>query len=110
FVTSVDRPFTESERAFMAHIRAWGKKVVLVLNKIDLLAGEAELAQVQAFVRESVERLLGFSPTVFPVAARLAAQAKPAPPPPAQAGQETQATQATQDAQDAQDAWQRSRF
>jgi small GTP-binding protein len=25
FVTSVDRPFTESERAFMAHIRDWVK-------------------------------------------------------------------------------------
>jgi len=26
FVTSADRPFTESERSFMAHIRDWGKR------------------------------------------------------------------------------------
>jgi ribosome biogenesis GTPase A len=26
FITSADRPFTESERAFMEKIRAWGKK------------------------------------------------------------------------------------
>ena len=32
FVTSVDRPFTESERAFLEAIREWGKKVVVVLN------------------------------------------------------------------------------
>ncbi|MFN2112400.1 MAG: dynamin family protein, partial [Anaerolineales bacterium] len=32
FVTSADRPYTESERAFLEAIRAWGKKVVLVIN------------------------------------------------------------------------------
>ena len=37
FVTSADRPYTESERAFLEAIREWGKKVVLVLNKADLL-------------------------------------------------------------------------
>ena len=37
FVTSADRPFTESERAFLEAIREWGKKVVVVLNKADLL-------------------------------------------------------------------------
>src|SRR5579884_2917357 len=37
FVTSADRPFTESEREFMAQIREWGKKIVLIINKIDLL-------------------------------------------------------------------------
>ncbi len=26
FVTSADRPFTESERSFMAHIRDWGRR------------------------------------------------------------------------------------
>ncbi len=36
FVTSADRPFTESEREFLESIRQWGKKVVLVLNKADL--------------------------------------------------------------------------
>src|SRR5919112_1665969 len=37
FVTSVDRPFTESERAFLETIREWGKQVVIILNKIDRL-------------------------------------------------------------------------
>ncbi|HEU4451426.1 MAG TPA: dynamin family protein, partial [Longimicrobium sp.] len=38
FVTSADRPFTESERGFLEQIRAWGKKIVLVVNKVDILA------------------------------------------------------------------------
>src|SRR5579883_1219366 len=76
FVTSADRPFSESERAFMERIRAWGKKLVLVLNKADLLAGPEELAAQIAFVREQARRLLGLEPEVFPVSARQALAAK----------------------------------
>lgn len=76
FVTSADRPFTESEREFMAEIREWGKKIVIILNKIDLLRDEQSRQQVIQFVRESVQRFLGFTPEIFPVSALLAQQAK----------------------------------
>jgi small GTP-binding protein len=69
FVTSADRPFTETERAFMERIRDWGKKVVVVLNKIDLLSG-AQIDEQVTFVRDGVERLLEFRPTVFGVSSR----------------------------------------
>lgn len=69
FITSVDRPFTESERAFMERIRAWGKKVVIVLNKIDLLRTPAALAEVLTFISENCKNLLGFQPEIFPVSA-----------------------------------------
>src|SRR5579859_7894888 len=75
FVTSADRPFTETERAFMQGIRTWGKKVVVVLNKVDLLGQDQVVEQVE-FVRQGVERLLGFRPEVFPVSARLALTGK----------------------------------
>ncbi len=77
FVTSADRPFTESERAFMERIREWGKKVVILLNKTDLLE-EAEVLQVMEFIRQNALALLGFAPEVFPVSARLALKAKEA--------------------------------
>lgn len=77
FVTSADRPFTETERAFMERIREWGKKVVVVLNKTDLLSSTQVDEQV-TFVRDGVERLLGFRPMVFPVSARLALNGEPA--------------------------------
>ncbi len=79
FVTSADRPFSESERKFMSEIRAWGKKVVIVINKVDLLT-DADLAKVLSFVREQVRALIGFTPEVFPVAARLALAAKQSAP------------------------------
>lgn len=76
FVTSADRPFTETERAFLEQVRGWGKKVVVVINKIDILEGEAQIAEVRAFVAEGAKALLGVSPEIFPVSARLALRAK----------------------------------
>ena len=76
FVTSADRPFTETERAFMEQVRGWGKKVVVVINKIDILEKEEDIEQVVRFVAECARDLLGFSPEVFPVSARLALRAK----------------------------------
>src|SRR5579884_3592317 len=75
FVTSVDRPFTESERAFLERIRTWGKKVVIVLNKIDLLRTPQALTEVMAFVHENCKNLLGFQPEIFPVSALRVQQA-----------------------------------
>ena len=46
FVTSADRPFTETERAFLETIRGWGKKIVIVVNKIDIFERRAELDEV----------------------------------------------------------------
>jgi len=79
FVTSADRPFTESERAFLETIREWGKKVVVVVNKIDILETEADLARVMDFVGENARGLLGTRPDVFPVSARTALRAKTGP-------------------------------
>ena len=76
FVTSADRPFTESERAFLEAIRAWGKKVVVVLNKADLLETKEDLSQLVGYVREQAQRTLGFSPEIFPLSARGALRAR----------------------------------
>ena len=76
FVTSADRPFTETERAFLELVRGWGKKVVIVINKVDILANETEVEEVRSFVADSAKSLLGFSPEIFPVSARLALKAK----------------------------------
>jgi small GTP-binding protein len=78
FIASVDRPFTESERAFLERMRTWGKKVVIVLNKIDLLRTPQELQEVVDFVRANCKNLLGFEPELFPVSAHNAQQARAA--------------------------------
>jgi small GTP-binding protein len=75
FVTSIDRPLSESERSFLEYIREWGKKVVFVLNKIDTKS-ESEIAQVLAYLATNVRAIFGFDPTVYPVAAKLALESK----------------------------------
>lgn len=76
FVTSADRPFTESERGFLQGIRDWGKKIVIVINKIDTVETEEDVGRITGFVAENAKLLLGFTPEIFPVAARLALRAK----------------------------------
>lgn len=92
FITSVERPFSESERTFLESIRRWGKKIVIVINKIDLLQSDEEFEQIIDFVRDNAQQLLDVEPQIFPISARLALQAK-------QKGVE-----------DAPDTWEASRF
>jgi small GTP-binding protein len=76
FVTSADRPFTETERAFLEQVRGWGKKVVIVINKIDILEGAQQVDEITRFVADNARALLGLSPDIFPVSSRLALRAK----------------------------------
>ena len=79
FVTSVDRPFTESERAFLERIQEWGKKVMIVINKIDIIDDEEAIKKVEAYIAENSRQLLGLSPEIFPISAKLALQSKMVP-------------------------------
>jgi small GTP-binding protein len=78
FITSYDRPLSDSERQFLDFIRgAWGKRLVFVLNKIDLARDNAAmLEQVLEHIRRGCRELLGFEPKVVPVSAELAFAAK----------------------------------
>lgn len=76
FITSADRPLTESERQFLERILTWGKKVVFVLNKIDIFDEASALDEVQDFVIKHASVLLGDTPDLFPVSAKLAQSAR----------------------------------
>jgi len=76
FVTSADRPYTESERLFLEQIQSWGKKVVLVINKIDILQNSESLEEIQTFVAENAKKILKVDPEIFPVSAQQALKAK----------------------------------
>jgi len=60
----------------MELIRDWGKKVLIVINKIDLLENEPDVQQVIQFVAENARLSLGITPEIFPVSSRLALRAK----------------------------------
>ena len=78
FVTSADRPLTESERGYLELVRDWGKKILLVVNKADLLGEEEKVEQVRRFVEEGLDSALGLSPPIFFVSSLLARRGKDA--------------------------------
>ena len=78
FVTSAERPLTESERGYLELIRDWGKKILLVINKADLLGDEGKIEEVRSFVEGGIRQALGLTPPIFFVSSLLARKAKAA--------------------------------
>lgn len=72
FVTSIDRPYTQTEQDFLRLIsERWRKKIIFVLNKIDIKE-ENEILEVEHYVRENCKSDFGFEPQIFPVSPKLA--------------------------------------
>ena len=78
FITSADRPLTESERGYLELIRNWGKKILLVVNKADLLDGDESIEKVRAFVADGIHSMLNLTPEIFFISSMLARKAKAA--------------------------------
>ncbi|WP_119674124.1 dynamin family protein [Deinococcus sp. RM] len=70
FLTSADRPFTESERQFLELAARWGRGVIMVVNKADLLETPEQREQVRAFVETGARGVLGLTPPVLLISAR----------------------------------------
>ena len=81
FVTSADHPLTESERQFLERILAWGKKIVMVLNKVDIFENDSALQEVRDFILKHAATILGDQPRLIPVSAKLAQRALSEPDP-----------------------------
>ena len=70
FLTSADRPFSESERQFLTLAKRWGRSVLMVINKADLLGTELERQEVKTFVEKYARETLGLTPPTFLVSSR----------------------------------------
>ncbi|ACO46968.1 dynamin family protein [Deinococcus deserti] len=70
FLTSADRPFTESERQFLSLAARWGRQVIMVVNKADLLETTEQKSQVREFVENGARGVLGLTPPVLLISAR----------------------------------------
>jgi hypothetical protein len=69
FVISAKRAMTEAERLYLELAKNYGKKIILVINQIDLLEPN-EQADVRRFVERQMENLLGMRPLLFMVSAK----------------------------------------
>jgi tRNA U34 5-carboxymethylaminomethyl modifying GTPase MnmE/TrmE len=82
FVTSADRPFSDSERTLLKSIQDYRKSIVVVINKMDILDaaggdhGQESKQAIVDFVTDHASELLGARPIVIPVSSRDALSAK----------------------------------
>lgn len=81
FVISAKRAFAETERLYLELAKNYGKKIILVVNQIDLLE-PGEQAEVRRFIERQAEELLDLRPLIFMVSAKkgLAAARTPGTP------------------------------
>jgi small GTP-binding protein len=77
FVTSADRPFSESEKELLRTCITYRKRVLVVINKMDILErqqgedhGDVSKRRVIEYVTEHASELLGGRPVVIPVSGR----------------------------------------
>ncbi len=59
FVTSVEAPLSEAEERFLVDIRGQVRQLFVVVNKMDMLAGETEREEVLGYIHTRVEQFLG---------------------------------------------------
>ncbi|EAL63733.1 hypothetical protein DDB_G0287331 [Dictyostelium discoideum AX4] len=83
FVTSIDRAFSESEKIFLEKVKKWGKKIVVIISKTDLIENnplssnaQSELNEVINFVKDNFKSQLNVEPMIFPLSSKLALKAK----------------------------------
>lgn len=69
FVISAKRAFAETERLYLELAKSYGKKVILVVNQIDLLQPN-ERDEVRRFIERQVKELLDLQPLLFMVSAK----------------------------------------
>ncbi len=74
FVISAKRALAETERLYLELARDYGKKIILVVNQVDLL-NPGERNEVRRFVERQVEDLLDLKPLLFMVSAKEALKA-----------------------------------
>ena len=71
FVLSAKRAFAQTEKIYLELARDYGKKIILVINQIDLLE-KKEQKTVENFVRQQVNETLNLEPPIFQVSAKQA--------------------------------------
>ncbi len=69
FLLSAKRAFAETERIYLEMAKSYGKKIILVVNQVDLLDAN-EQATVRRFIEQQVKENLGIQPLLFMISAK----------------------------------------
>ena len=70
FVTSVERPLSQSELDFLELVnKTWARKVIVVINKADLVSTQ-ELEKVLSYVKDGLGKVFTEVPPIFTISTR----------------------------------------
>ena len=71
FTIGAERAVTGSESEFIKFLREdWQKKIVFLLNKIDIASGEEEYKQLLEHSTSELERIFSIQPHIIPISAK----------------------------------------
>lgn len=69
FIISAKRAFAQTEKLYLEMAKNYGKKIIMVINQMDLLnPGERE--QVKRFVETQIHEMLDIQPLIFTVSSK----------------------------------------
>lgn len=74
FVISAKHAFAETERLYLDMAKNFGKKIILVVNQVDLL-GPSEQEEVRRFIEGQIKETLDIQPLLFMISAKKALEA-----------------------------------
>lgn len=74
FLISAKHAFADTERMYLEMAKQYGKKIILVVNQIDLLQPNEQM-EVRRFIEAQVKERLNIEPLLFMVSAKEAVQA-----------------------------------
>ena len=70
FVSSIERPLSRSEQDFLNLVnRTWSRKVIVVINKIDLINQE-QLEEIINYISEGLKNIFNDIPPLFTISAQ----------------------------------------
>lgn len=67
FLTSAERPITESEGLFLNKIAQWGRKIIIIVNKMDIITNSRDYNDIMNHVSQSVSSILGLAYQSIPI-------------------------------------------
>ncbi|MGB1289328.1 MAG: dynamin family protein, partial [Aggregatilineales bacterium] len=74
FLISAKHAFAETERMYLELAKSYGKKIILVVNQVDLL-NASEQQEVRRFIESQIKEKLNLDPLIFMVSAKQALEA-----------------------------------
>lgn len=75
FLMSAKKAFAQTEKLYLELARDYGKKIILIINQIDLLDAK-ERKEVENFIKQQVSEMMNIEPPLFGVSAKQALQQK----------------------------------